>query len=126
MGFGFRFGFLRRLMAIEAAAFAAAALVHTGVLIGGFEDPAAATAESVIGLVLVGGAILAWSRPTWTRVVALGAQGFALAGSLIGLYLAIVTTTTVPDLVFHVGIVVTLIVGLVIAARASDDSSPAM
>lgn len=111
--------FLRGLLATEAAAFAAAALVHSGVIIGGFEDPAAATAESIIGLVLVGGALLAWSRPSWTRRVALAVQGFALAGSLIGLYLAVrgVGPNTVPDLVFHVGIVVTLVVGLILAAR---------
>ena len=111
--------FLRRLLSIEAAAFAAAAIVHTGALIGGFEDPAAATAESIIGLVLVSGALLAWSHPSWTRRIALAAQGFALAGSLIGLYLAVrgVGPNTVPDLVFHFGIVVTLVIGLVLAAR---------
>lgn len=113
--------FLRRLLTIEAAAFAAAAIVHSGSLIGGFADPAAATAESIIGLVLVSGALLAWSRPTWTRRIALAVQGFALAGSLIGLYLAVrgVAPNTVPDIVFHVGIVLTLIVGLILAARRS-------
>lgn len=112
--------FLRRLLAIEAAAFAAAALVHTGVVVDGFTDPAAATAESVIGLVLAVGAVLAWTRPDWTRIVALAAQGFALAGSLIGLYLAVrgVGPNTVPDLVFHVGIVATLMYGTVAAWRA--------
>jgi hypothetical protein len=108
-------------MAIEAAAFAAAALVHSGVIIGGFEDPAAATAESIIGLVLVGGAMLAWSRPTWTRRIAVSAQGFALAGSIIGLYLNLaVGPGTVPDLVFHAGIVITLVIGLGLAVRAPD------
>jgi hypothetical protein len=112
--------FLRRLLAIEAAAFAAAALVHTGVLVGGFEDPAAATAESIIGLVLAGAAVLAWSRPEWTRPVAIVAQGVALAGSLVGLYLVVrgVGPSTVPDVVFHVGIVATLAYGLVRAVRS--------
>jgi len=113
---------LRRLMAIEAAAFAAAALVHSGVIIDGFEDPAAATAESIIGLVLVGGAMLAWSRATWTRGIAISAQGFALAGSIIGLYLNVaVRRGTVPDLMFHAGIVITLVIGLVLAVRATPD-----
>jgi hypothetical protein len=115
-------GLLRPLMALEAAAFAAAALVHSGVIIGGFEDPAAATAESIIGLVLVGGAKLAWSRPAWTRRIAVSAQSFALVGSIIGLYLNLVVGPgTVPDLVFHAGIVITLVIGLVLAVRATPD-----
>ena len=32
--------FLRRLLTIEAAAFAAAAIVHSGAFIGGSRDPA--------------------------------------------------------------------------------------
>jgi hypothetical protein len=109
-------------MALEAAAFAAAALVHSGVIIDGYEDPAAATAESIIGLVLVGGAMLAWSRPTWTRVIAISAQGFALAGSVIGLYLNLaVGPGTVPDLVFHAGIVIVLVIGLVLPVRATPN-----
>lgn len=115
--------FLRRLMAIEAAAFAAAALVHSGVLIGGFESGAAATAESVIGLVLISGAVLAWSRPSLTRPTALAAQGFALAGSLVGLYVVAIGIgpNTVPDVIFHIAIVLTLAVGLVRAAGAAPE-----
>lgn len=111
--------FLRRLLALEAVAFAAAALVHTGVIFRASVDPGAAIAESVIGLVLAGGAVLTWTRPDWTRPVAIGAQGFALAGSLIGLYLAVrgVAPNTVPDLVFHAGIVAVLAYGLVRAVR---------
>jgi len=111
--------FLRRLLAIEAAAFAAAALVHTGVIIRGSTDPGAATAESIIGLVLAVGAVVTWSRPDWTRPVAIAAQGFALAGSLIGLYLAVrgAAPNTVPDLVFHAGIVLVLASGTVAAWR---------
>lgn len=114
--------FLRRLLAIEAAAFAAAALVHTGVLVRGSVDPGAAIAESIIGLVLAIGAVLTWTRPEWTRRVAIGAQTFALAGSLVGLYLGLrgLAPSTLPDLVFHVGIVLTLAYGVIRAIRWTD------
>ena len=110
--------FPRPLLVFEAAAFAAAALIHSGVLIGGLEDPGAAGVELVIAIVLAGAAIIIWGIPAWTRSVALGAQGFALAGSLIGLSLVVfVGPATAFDLFFHVGAVLVLIIGL-LAARA--------
>jgi hypothetical protein len=52
------------------------------------------------------------------RVIGLVAQGFALLGTTIGLALVfLIGPSTVPDVVFHVGIYITLIVGLVVAAR---------
>jgi hypothetical protein len=110
--------FPRPLLVFQAAAFAAAALVHSGIPIGGLEDPGAAGAELVIAIVLAGAAIIIWGIPAWTRSVALGAQGFALAGSLIGLSLVVfVGPATAFDLFFHVGAVLVLIIGL-LAARA--------
>jgi hypothetical protein len=111
--------FLRRLLAIEAAAFAAAALVHSGVLIRGSTDPGAAIAEGVIGLLLAVGAVVTWRWREWTRPVAIAVQGFGLVGALIGLYLAVrgVAPNTAPDLVFHVAIVATLTYGLVRGIR---------
>jgi hypothetical protein len=69
--------------------------------------------------VLLGGSLATTIRPAWTRWAALVAQAFALVGSLIGLSLVIrgVGPSTVPDLVFHVGIVLVLAGGLVVAAR---------
>jgi len=110
---------VRRLLLIEAAAFAAAALSHFGILLDGFEDSAAGTAESVIGAVLFVTWIASGIRPAWTRGMALAAQAFALIGSLIGLTLVVrgVGPSTVPDLVFHIGIVLVLAAGLLVAAR---------
>jgi hypothetical protein len=111
---------VRTLLILEAAAFAAASLTHFGILLDGFEDSAAGTAEGIIGAVLLLGWIGANARPAWTRPVAIGAQAFALAGTLIGLTLVIrgVGPSTLPDLVFHLGIAIILAVGLVLAVRA--------
>jgi hypothetical protein len=116
--------FLRRLLFVEAAAFATASVVHSGFLIGGFEDPPAMTAEGIIAAVLLVGGVAATVWPGRVRLVAGFTQGFALLGSLIGLYLAIrgAGPSTVPDLVFHVGIVATLVVGLIATTRLTDSA----
>jgi len=107
-------------MLFEAATFVAAALIHFGVLFGGYEHQAAGTAESVIAVVLLVGLGLVWVLPAWTRGAGLAGQGFALLGTLVGLFtIAIgVGPRTVPDLVYHGFIVVVLIWGLVVAARS--------
>jgi hypothetical protein len=115
---------LRRLLFVEAAAFLAASLVHSGVLIRGDEHPGAMTAEGIIGAVLLVGGLLATALPGRTRLIAGATQAFALLGSLVGLYLAIrgVGPNTVPDLVFHAGIVITLAVGLIATVRIGDSA----
>jgi uncharacterized membrane protein YjjP (DUF1212 family) len=52
----------------------------------------------------------------------LAAQGFAILGTLVGLFtIAIgIGPRTVPDLVFHAGIVVVLVWGLIVTTRARD------
>ena len=111
---------MRLFLLVEAASFVAAALVHFGVLARGYEHRAAGTAESVIGAVLLGGLVLALARPGWTRTAGLAAQGFALLGTLVGLYtIAIgVGPRTAPDLAYHAAILLVLAWGLVVAARA--------
>jgi hypothetical protein len=54
------------------------------------------------------GAALTWVRPAWVRRVGLAAQGFALLGTLVGVFtIAIgVGPRTLPDVVYHIGIVV--------------------
>ena len=114
---------IRLFMLFEAASFVAAALVHSGVLIEGYEHPQARIAEGVIAIVLLVGAALTWIRPAGVRRVGLAAQGFALLGTLVGVFtIAIgVGPRTLPDVAYHIGIVVVLTWGLSIATRMRPD-----
>lgn len=110
---------LRGLLAIEAAAFAAAALIHSGAFRNGVNDPGAAIAESVIGLVLALGLVASWTAPGLLRPIALGTQAFALLGTFVGLSLLIlVGPFSVVELAFHVALVAMLVYGLVVAWRS--------
>ena len=118
---------IRRFMLIEAASFIAAALIHFGLLIRGYEHREARIAESVIAIVLLIGAALTWLRPAWARQAGLAAQGFALLGTLIGLFtIAIgIGPRTVLDIAYHIAIVIVLIWGLIVTARAQPDNPAA-
>jgi hypothetical protein len=111
---------VRLFVLIEGAAFIAAALTHFGLLIGGYEHLKAGIAESVIGIVLLAGLALTWMRPGLTRGVGLAVQAFALLGTLVGIFtIAIgVGPRTMPDIAFHIGIVVVLAWGLIVTAPA--------
>jgi hypothetical protein len=113
---------IRLFMIVEAAAFIAAALIHAGLLINAYEHREARIAESVTAAVLLVGLVLTWIRPSWTRRAGLVAQGFALLGTLVGIFtIAIgVGPRTVPDIAYHVGIVIVLVWGLIVAARARE------
>lgn len=74
------------LLAFQAILFAAASLVHAGVLLSGYEHSRAATAEGVIALVLLAGLVGSLVRPASARTIALAAQGFALLGTLVGAF----------------------------------------
>ena len=109
----------RAFLLFESIAFALASLVHRGLLVDGFDDPGASTAEGIIAIVLVAGLVVSFVAPARTRVIGLVAQAFALLGTTIGLFLLIVVgPQTLPDLVFHIGIYVVLIIGLIVAARS--------
>jgi hypothetical protein len=112
---------IRTLLFLESAAFAAAALVHSGVLIDGYEHDDARIAESVIAVVLLAGLAWSWVRPAQTREAGIAAQGFALLGTFVGLFtIAIgVGPRTALDVVYHVAIVLVLIWGLRLAMRAT-------
>jgi hypothetical protein len=110
---------IRILMLFEAATFVAASLIHSGVMIAGYQHQKARIAEGVIAIVLLVGAALTWIRPAWTRPVGLAAQGFALLGTLVGIFTIIVGVgpRTVPDVAYHLAIVVILVWGLIFAER---------
>jgi len=111
---------IRRFLLFEGIIFVLAGLVHFGVLIEGYEHREAAIAENSIAVVLLVGFGLTWFWPARTRWIGLVTQAFALLGTLVGLFtIAIgVGPRTVPDIVYHVAILVVLVAGLVVAARA--------
>jgi hypothetical protein len=109
---------IRRFLLVQAVAFGAASLVHRGLGVQGFEHRQAAIAETVIGVVLVAALAVASIRPAWTRGVGLIAQGFALLGTLVGVVMIAIGVgpRTVPDVVFHTGLLALLITGLTATA----------
>ncbi|HEY5617357.1 MAG TPA: hypothetical protein VIK60_05390 [Vicinamibacterales bacterium] len=111
---------IRSFLLFEAATFIVASAIHAGRLIGGYEHREARIAEAVIAAVLVGGLIVARLRPMWTRATALLAQGFALFGTLVGLFtIAIgIGPRTAPDILYHIAIVAVLVWGLAVARQA--------
>jgi hypothetical protein len=87
---------IRLFMLFEAATFVAASLVHAGVLITGYEHREARIAERVIAIALLAG--------VFTIAIGIGPR-------------------TAPDIAYHVGIVLVLACGLVVAARARLDEA---
>ena len=111
---------IRLLMLGEGATFIAAALVHFGVLLRGYEHQAAGTAETVIGSVLLIGLVVTWIFPRVTRGIGLWVQAFALLGTFVGIFTIIIGIgpRTVPDIAYHATISIALVCGLVVAFRA--------
>lgn len=118
---------IRFLLALEAVAFAAAALIHSGLLVAGHEHWKAETAESVIGAVLALGLAATFLWPRRARAVAFGAQGFALLGTLVGIFTIAVGVgpRSALDFAFHGGFLVALIAGLILVARGRGAQAPA-
>jgi hypothetical protein len=110
---------VRWFLLAEAAVFAAAAFMHAGVLLPGYEHWKAATAESVIAIVLATGLAATAIWPISSRGIGLGAQGFALFGTLVGLFtIAIgIGPRTAVDLVLHAAMIALLASGLLVVAR---------
>ena len=116
---------IRLFLLFEGASFVVAGLVHFGVLVDGYQHRPAAVAETTVGVVLLVGLGLTWLLPARSRLVGIAAQAFALLGTLVGAFtIAIgVGPRTVPDVAYHLAIVVALVWGLVVAARAPADAT---
>jgi hypothetical protein len=111
---------IRKFLTADVAIFAAAALVHAGILLSGLEHSRARIAESVIAGVLAAGLAATFAAPASSRTIGLWAQGFALLGTAVGLFtIAIgVGPRTVFDLTLHAAMVTLLVVGLVATVPA--------
>jgi hypothetical protein len=114
-----RVGLLRLLLLFEASTFLAAAAIHFGALLEGYEHRRAGTAETVTAIVLLAGLALTWAPWPWPRTAAVSAQAVAILGVLIGLFTTAVGVgpSTAPDIAYHLGILAVLVVGLAIALR---------
>ncbi|WFU50614.1 hypothetical protein [Sinorhizobium terangae] len=111
---------IRSILGLEAILFAAASLVHAGILYQGYEHSRAATAEGVIAAVLILGLLACIFAPRRTRLIALAVQGFALLGTLVGAFTIAVGIgpQTTADKTFHIILLVVLVVGLVVIFRS--------
>ena len=109
---------IRLFLALEAAIFIVAALIHFEVIFDGYLDREAGTAESIIALVLLGGLLASMMRPAVTRRAGLIAQVFALAGTFVGVTLLFaVGPRTTLDVFIHLLMVVVLVAGLLVTIR---------
>jgi hypothetical protein len=115
----------RIFLLFEALTFIAASLVHFGILVHGYEHDKARVAEGVIAAVLLAGLIVSLVRSAWTAEAGVAAQGYALLGTLVGVFTIIVGVgpRTVPDLVYHGAIIAVLGWGLSEAMKASSGES---
>jgi hypothetical protein len=109
----------RRYLTVEALAFFAAALVHSGYLVPGYRHGAARIAETVLALALLAGLALGMARPPLARTAGLAAQIFALLGTLVGIFTMIVGVgpQSTPDVIYHLVMVALLGWGLAAIAR---------
>ena len=114
---------IRLFMLCQSLSLILAALVHVGVLITGYEHRRGGTAETVIGVVLLGALVSTWIRPRATRMIGLSAQGFALLGTVVGIFTIAtgVGPRTAPDIAYHISLVALPVSGLVVSGRARSD-----
>ena len=110
---------IRLFLGLEAAVFIAAALIHFGIVMDGYNDREAGIAESVIAIVLLAGLLTSLLRPDWTRRAGILVQGFALVGTFVGLTLLITLgPRTLLDISIHVVMVALLVIGLIVTVGA--------
>lgn len=115
-------GTVRAFLLIEAVAFLVAGAIHSGAFVAIDTHYQAATAESIIGVVLLIGFGLSWVWSAQTRLIGLLAQAFATMGTMVGLFTIAVGVgpRSVGDIAFHLAILAVLGWGLVATARAGD------
>jgi hypothetical protein len=110
---------VRFFLGVDAAAFAVASLIHAGILARGYEHTKASIAEGVIGAVLLLGFLATFVAPQSSRRIGLGAQAFALLGTLVGIFTIIIGVgpRSTLDYALHVCFVIALVTGLVLVGR---------
>jgi len=116
---------IRRFLLVQAATFLFAATFHFGVLVQGYADLRAGVPESVIASVLLAGLLATWMRPGAIRGIGLAAQGFGLAGTIVGLFTILIGIgpRTVPDLVIHAAMLAELVLGLIVTYQFRIETS---
>jgi hypothetical protein len=118
------------LMALAAAAFAIASIVHFGVDIPvGFTTisdsfPGAALPEAVIAAVVAVGAAAVLTRRRRSRGFALGTVSFAVLGTGYGLTVTLNSTRT-GDIAYHLSILTTLLIILALTVPGRRPGGPA-
>jgi hypothetical protein len=115
---------VRAFLAVEATGFLTVALIHAGLLPIGTPH-AAALPEGIIATALIVALALTWRWSERTALIALVAQGFSLALTVVGTYVTIIGIgpTNPWDLPFHIVILIVLVAGLAVAAQGSGHAS---
>ena len=111
---------VRSVLLLAAVSFFAAAALHRGVFGEGHQHAPAATAEIVIGSVLLAALALSWLPSPWPARAAFAAQAFAALGVLVGLVTIAVGVgpQSSLDVVYHLVILVVLGLGMVLSRSA--------
>jgi hypothetical protein len=110
------------LMALLVASLAVTSALHLSGAVQGrnnqvFSSLGAGTAEAVIGLALLWGAVSLARGGAAGRAVALGTTGFAIVGFGFGLSIS-AGGGTLPDICYHATVLPILVVTLVLILRA--------
>jgi hypothetical protein len=111
---------IRTFLAVEALTFTIASMVHAGYLVPGYAHRNANIAETIIAIVLVVGLVATWAAPSQWRRAGAWAQGFALIATLVGILTIVIGIgpRTLPDVIYHIAIVIVLVWGLTAVGRA--------
>lgn len=108
-----------RIVLVVAALYVAAAVLHSGVMVGSFTDPAAAVAESAIAAALIAGWAYGRFRRRSAAVAALAAQSFGLALTFLGRTMLVAFGPfRVVDAFIHAVLAALLVAGVALAAAA--------